>query len=514
MSAPRNLNAAANEKRRKRELKKCLKSTYYLAKNYLDYDLLEEWHEVRCNFFDSHRDDRYMLWLAPRGHFKTTLVEAEVIRDILTDPNKTHLLTHASAEEVQKNVHAIAHHFTHNKKLRWLMPEIMPKFADDNFFKVTPSPHFTVKREKYDKQPTVRGAQAGKEITGSHINGVIWLDDIVGEKTLKDSTGMADLRHWYENTILNVLMKGGRIRARGTRWHLDDIWNDFLHKPGWICMTDAALVDEDGNPDWKGTPPVKGLADDVMDKLANMTHRNFAMQMMNNPLTEEMRAWNMEDETFCELADVPSGVNMVLSDPAPKGVGAVDKEAQKRRGGEGDYWGIAVVRFVVKKNRLYRYVLETVRCRTWTWEEGINACLDMCEKWGTRWLCVEEGSQTKGMHQKVVKEESRKRGLPSIKFIEMKSFSKGKNWRHAQLASLNTAGDLIFVTDVHDEGTHKLLMQECRDHPQSRFDDLMDSVSLCTDPAVIERAPKAEKFVSRMKSKASKAWKKRTRYVY
>jgi hypothetical protein len=510
------LNAAAEERRRKRELKKCLKDTYYLAKNYLGYDLLTEWHQARCKIFDEKRDARYLLWLAPRGHYKTTLVEAEVIRDILEDENKVHLLTHASAEEVSKNVEGIARHFTHNKKLRWLRPDIMPPLHDTTFFTKTPSPSFTVKRSTFNKQPTVRGAQAGKEITGSHINGTIWLDDIVGEKTIKDSTGMNDLRHWYKNTIMNVLMHeaGGRVRARGTRWHLQDIWADFLESPSWICMTDACLVDEAGAPDWNGKSVLFPQAI-IEEKLEQMGHVDFAMQMMNDPLTEEMKAWSEKDELEIDIDDVPDdGMTIVLSDPAPKGTGAVDKTMEKMRGGEGDYWAITVVRIVKKKNMLVRYRLDAVRGRKWVWDEGIDACLDMCEKWGTNRLLIEEGGQTRGMYSLRVKERARKRGI-SIRFIVMKSFSKGKAWRHAQLSGLNREGELVFVRGVIDEGTSRLERNECRNFPQTRFDDLMDSLSLVCDPAVIEIAPKAKKFLPRLMGKKKKDKSKgRTRYVY
>ncbi len=510
-----NLNAAAEERHRKQELKKCLKSSYYLAKEYLSYDLLTDWHKVRMDYFDANRGKRYMLWLAPRGHYKTTEVVAEVIRDILYDPTKSHLLTHASAEEVMKNVEEIAWHFTHNKKLRWLMPDIMPVFADDNFFKVTPSPHFKIKCDKFIKQPTVRGAQAGKEITGSHINGTIWLDDIVGEKTIASSTGMADIRKWYRSTINNVLQRdqGGKVRGRGTRWHLDDFWNDCLNSKNWICMVDACLVDENGAPDWKGESVLFPM-DELMEKLEEVGHVEFAMQMMNQPLTEEMRAWRTEDENTCVFEDVPEGVNIVLSDPAPKGAGAVDKEMQKKRGGEGDYWAITVVRFVKRGKRLERYRLESCQSRTWTWDEGVDKCLDFCEKWGTKYILIEEGSQNRGMHESKVNELARKRGLPKMKFIKTKSFTKGKTWRHAQLAGLNSTEELIFVTDLDDEGTQKLLMDQCRDFPQTRFDDLMDSLSFCTDPAVLEIAPKAEKFLAKLTRKKKPAWKRRSRYVY
>lgn len=511
------MNAAADERRRKRELKKCLKSTYYLAKNYLGYDLLTDWHEARTTIFDQNRDKRYVLWLAPRGHYKTTLVEAEVIRDILEDENKVHLLTHASGEEVTKNVEAIAQHFTHNDKLRWLRPEIMPPKYAENFFTKTPSPTFTVRRSKFNKQPTVRGAQAGKEITGSHIDGTIWLDDIVGEKTLRDSTGMNDLRHWYKNTIMNVLMHeaGGKIRGRGTRWHLVDIWDDFLRSPDWLCLVDACLVDEDGNPDWQGKSVL--FPQEIMEeKMRQMGHVEFAMQMMNDPLTEEMKAWREGDEIEIPIDDVPDeGVTIILSDPAPKGTGAVDKTMEKMRGGEGDYWAITAVRFVKRKNILVRYRLDAIRSRSWTWDEGINACIDMCEKWGTNRLCIEEGGQTKGMYSLRVQEHARKRGH-TIRFIQMKSFSKGKAWRHAQLAGLNSTGELVFVKGVIDEGTSKLEREECRNFPQVRYDDLMDSLSLCCDPAVIDVAPKASKFIPKIinRLKPKQQPKRKTRYVY
>ena len=96
----------------------------------------------------------------------------------------------------------------------------------------------------------------------------------------------------------------------------------------------------------------------------------------------------------------------------------------------------------------------------------------------------------------------------------MKSFSKGKAWRHAQLAGLNSSEELIYVTDLVDEGTQKLEMEQNRDYPQCRYDDLMDATSLCTDPAVIAVAPKANKFLPFGPRGRKAPPKKRTRYVY
>jgi hypothetical protein len=229
-----------------------------------------------------------------------------------------------------------------------------------------------------------------------------------------------------------------------------------------------------------------------------------------------MKAWRDEEELECSFEEVPEGVTMVLSDPAPKGTGAVDKTKQRERGGVGDYWAISVVRFVVKKHRLIRYRLFARQSNKWTFDEGIDAVLDEMENFGTRIVCIEEGSQTKGMYQQRIEQLARKRGFPRPKFINMASFSKGKDWRHAQLAGLNSSEELVFVNDLIDEGTEEIERSQCRDHPQTRFDDLMDALSLCTDPAVVEEAPKAEKFIPKILNQVRKktGWKRKTRYVY
>jgi hypothetical protein len=119
------------------------------------------------------------------------------------------------------------------------------------------------------------------------------------------------------------------------------------------------------------------------------------------------------------------------------------------------------------------------------------------------------------MYEQRANDLARRRGIPKPKFIQMKSFNKGKAWRHARLAGLNSSEELIFVTDLMDEGTADLERMQCRNFPQVRFDDLMDSLSLATDPEVVAKAPKAAKFVPKILNRGKKPkWKRKTRYVY
>src|SRR5882762_5979366 len=109
---------------------------YWLAKDILGMDALNERvHRPICETFVQKKPGK-PLWeqseikerliLAPRGHFKTSLDEADIIQWILLDPNIRILVQSGKSEVAESMVRNIKQHFQTNDKLRALFPTHCP----------------------------------------------------------------------------------------------------------------------------------------------------------------------------------------------------------------------------------------------------------------------------------------------------------------------------------------------------------------------------------------------------
>ena len=108
-------------------MRRAQRDLYWLAREVLHYDkLTESFHRPVCEWWTGHDDEPFLLFMAGRLHYKTTLQIADAVRMILKDPNTTQLYVHAVEDEAQKVVEEVGMHFLKNDDLRRLRPEIMP----------------------------------------------------------------------------------------------------------------------------------------------------------------------------------------------------------------------------------------------------------------------------------------------------------------------------------------------------------------------------------------------------
>jgi hypothetical protein len=490
------------ERERTKRLRFYQANLYALCTEVLGYDkLTEAFHRPMLDDIDAQRREgvKRSMELWPRGHYKTTVRIGQMVQDLLIDPDGTALVSHAVEDEVHKIVEEAGQHFQKNKELRALRPECMPSSLDRRFLK---SLEFTIKRSRYNRQPSVLGKSSNSEITGAHVD-VVYLDDIVGRNTIDDS-GLPKVKSWFRSTILPVLNPGGAIWVTGTRWDIEDPYGMWLKQKRWRCRVRAAL-ETNGEPDYKGEPVLFGTRE-LQHRQTDMGPSDFAHQMMNDPSPAGEKPWDPSKcehyMTLREAASQPGeGASLVvLSDPAPARVGSLaGKKETERADGTKDDWATCVIKIRTRGQRQEFILIDGTFSKDWDHATGLDECARLMNKYSTSKVGIEAIGGLAAHYEDGMQRAARKAGTPGFLWIKFKSINiaNAKNVRFATLASIAREQRFYICETCPREFVDRFLEQARnwrevgRGRNANRFDDVADVVSRCTDPAVQEFAPQA-----------------------
>ena len=488
---------------RRRELQRCQDDLYFLCSEVLDYKwnaakqqgMTEAFHGPLCARMDRLREHPRILTLAPRKHLKTTVFTIGLaVQEILRDPNVTILIPHAVEEEAIKIVAEITDHFKSNKRLRKLIPEIMPATNGKWWYG---SGKMNVRREKYSRQATVMACGAGSEIGGAHCD-LILPDDIIGRRTIENSE-MPKIKSWWQNTIIHVLNNEGRIRAVGTRWHPDDIWQDFLDSGHWETLVVAASEIDKERDDTLQNPvhfgPEKGGFEKAIKRLERNREESkgdFAAQMMNDPSPASEKPWDKETcEHFVDKKYIEgSGTCYLVLDPAPAKIGSLDPSgARARADGTKDFWAMSMTKNRRHGDRKEAIWVDADQSRDWDLDEGFRRGCQMQKKWGCRRVAIEAVGVNRSIYENRYRDIAREEGV-KVQFIELETTYKGKQQRFGALCA-KARGDEFLIGATVPEPMRQIFLDQAREWRSLesgrnglKHDDMADAVSYCCDPAL------------------------------
>lgn len=233
------------------------------------------------------------LYLAPRGHAKTTLFIHRAGRRIGTTQGMWRLgiltAVDADAESRSRAIRALIEH---------------PRFAE-----VFPWAQAGVEGRRWrDGAWTVRGVDLGKDATctamslgsvraGPRLDELL-ADDPVGLQENASAAGRAKVLETYFGVVDPMIVPGGIRLFAGTRWHEDDIYA-YLIRAGWPYLLRRAI--EDGVALW---PERFDLAE-LAVRRADMGTPLFNLQFQNDP--EGMGGNIFRREWFRYVDEVPEG---------------------------------------------------------------------------------------------------------------------------------------------------------------------------------------------------------------
>jgi hypothetical protein len=476
-------------------LHRAQRDLFWLATEILDYTLMtEEFHKPICDWIVAHQGDTFNHFSAARGHYKTTIQSADLIRHVLRDPQKTHLALHAVDDEVQKLVQEVGNHFMKNNKLRKLLPDIMPAKQARRWLK---SNNFTVKRGRFDRQPTLLGKSTGAEITGAHVTGSIRPDDIVGRNTIADSQ-LPNVKAWWRNTVMPVREPGCIVVASDTRWDIDDLAGQWNADPDWNNLTRAAR-ETDGKPDYKGKSVL--LAEkELRLRERQMGPSDWAMQMMNDPSPSGEKPWDRDQcEHFVSKEEVRGpGVFFVLSDPAPAKVGSYDGIGEKKRkDGTKDDWATCVVKVRTRGERQEIILIDGAASKEWDTDEGLDTICSFVQRYPGSRVYIEAYGGLAGDYEHQMRNAARRNGIRYRPVTFKGAYqAKAKNLRFARLADRARQDEFLICKSCPVDFLDRFLEQARNWRPLEgsrnslKYDDCADVVSMATMKAIEEYSPR------------------------
>jgi phage terminase large subunit-like protein len=191
-------------------------------------------HLDMCNFRQKLLSDgiRGAMFI-PRGHYKSTVVtEGGAAWEIIRNPDIRIRITNHISDKAHDFMHSVKAIYDSNSFFAWLYPEFIPP---KNASRWNETELVVPARTKYFREATVEAGGVGGASEGHHYDLHI-IDDIIGLGDLnamyQSGTSMEQARKWFwgsEKTLL-VSMKKSRVIVVGTRYAVDDVYDDIISK--------------------------------------------------------------------------------------------------------------------------------------------------------------------------------------------------------------------------------------------------------------------------------------------
>jgi hypothetical protein len=183
---------------------------------------------------------RNLVIALPRGFGKTNhLAIAYPLWEIARNHNIRILLVSSTGELSRKSLASVMDHIERNPRYKaWA------KVLDGNRAGVVPRKRARQKRDEHWSAESIiieRDEIALRDATiqavglfGSILSrraDIIILDDVVTQENAATEDQRTKVKEWFRNTLLPVLVPGGRVICLGNTWHMDDLMHELLKDP-------------------------------------------------------------------------------------------------------------------------------------------------------------------------------------------------------------------------------------------------------------------------------------------
>lgn len=312
------------------------------------------------------------------------------------------------------------------------------------------------------KEPSLFVSAVDNNRTGMHPD-IIIMDDLVSETTVTTPEQRNKTKTHYRFS-LSLLERNGLQVVIGTRYHMDDLYDELLQNTGFNCIVRPAIL-PNGKCYFPTKYPKEVLEELKRDQGADIFNSQYMLDPTNSDdavfrigninyyLDEEMA---LERDTGAYRGEVQFQQVFVLTDLAIT------------QGKRSDYTVIMILGITWDKKI---YVIDYIRDKLTPSDilKSIFEMYDKARKYGyVRGVGVETVAFQKVMMY-LIKDEAKRRGI-SIPLIELKA-NKDKTLRINGLVPLVDSGD-IYMSPRHVE-----LKNEMREFPFGKHDDLVDTLA-------------------------------------
>ena len=337
--------------------------------------LYEPLHHGWCDWAQDDTLARKLL-LAPRGHFKSTVVSyCKVCHAIIRNPNIRILLLSALEKNAILFGQQIKRAFQHNDRMRWIFPE----FCVDPERQFGPKEEFiSPARTSFIKAaPTFTSSYIDAALASQHYDLII-LDDPIEAKHVATDEQAVKARSSYNKVVplLDPATPGNltSLMITGTRWSYFDLYSGLVtEEQGGVAKSSLfnAIVrscfEKDGKPDFENGDPIfptrfsRSVLMDILEEFRSDDTKGemfFWNQYMNLCRPPDSAPFFIEWFVEVDSASLPPlFAKMILIDTALK------DDTVNKKGLRGDYTVILVVGWD-REGRLY--VIDGMRSNSMT----------------------------------------------------------------------------------------------------------------------------------------------------
>lgn len=428
---------------------------FFLTHGVLGYDKLSvNLHGSLCAWMERHRHIQFRLMLMPRGHYKSTVNNADSIQTVLPDDtgnaiypynlgtNARLCISHDTATMAQKFLRIITQHFCTNPLLMALFPECVP---DPKRHRVNIK-ELELPRTAIWQESTFDTMGVGDKGQGNHHD-KLKLDDIYGEAARDSKAERETHIQWFDNIQSFLLTPStGCIDIIGTRYAFDDVYGHAIktYESELLKYIRSFFErDSEGNkvPIFPGEFPANKV------KILQKNKKVWNAQYMNNPSEgaakfqpEWKRFYNKigrDIQIFTSKTFLNDGGSeeisyeeldrLILVDPALEGLSGI------------------VVTGTDRKKRVY--ILEAIK-KSLPPEQLRDVIFSLVSKYNPRLVAIEDVLFS-ALFEPWFRTEMAVRGI-RFKVEPVKTGQKEKPVRVAGLANYFEAGQIFFHPDQEE----------------------------------------------------------------
>lgn len=463
----------------------CRWDLFYLAKDILHYDLMEEdVHGDLCKYAESlysvhppeweapkevegeglqdqfNNGNTNLLLLMPRGTFKSSVVTvAYSLQVILHDPNIRLLIDSETFSKSKAFLAEIKGHLEGNEEYREIFKAIHGMYPNEGRkadLLWTDSQLNLACRNRPRKEPTFSCAGIDVTKNGMHYDLIIF-DDLHSENNVTNKDQIDKVKdHW--RLSYSLLDPGKPMIVIGTRWHFDDLYQLILddHRSEFNILIRRAIIEDKGKPPRAFFP--QRLPLEELEKIKQKQGTaHFSKQYMNEPVDDESATFKRRDMQRVDwelVKDRP--VNWVLSiDPSYMGQ-------------YSDYAALVVAGMDYNKDLYVRHITRAKM----TYKDIIDKTFEIYLKYRPQRILIETiGAQKSIMFE--MNNEMRRRGT-WLPITEIKTQPKSKEERIRGLAPFYEFHHIFHIKGCPqlDELEYELLR-----FPAGKHDDVIDALA-------------------------------------
>ena len=411
--------------------------------------------EMLDELFALHRGkDRRLLFVAPRGHAKSTIVSLiYTLWTICYQVTKFIVLVSDTEDQAKLHLDAVKGELETNERLRYCFGIDAGSYWAELAFETATGVRVLCR----GTNQKVRGLKFREERPG-----LIVVDDPENDELIETEERRRKLKRWFYGALLPCLAPEGRAVVVGNILHEDSLLRELLDAPSWKRFKWAAI--ENGKALWPEVYSLEKLKS-IEDDYRRIGQEDLYWREYHN----QLQAGGSWIEGFQYVKDLPEQDYRVFMtcDPAYS-------ETET-----GTDFTAFVITAVGENNKMYVIHAEKGRYKE---SQKIKTFMDLYSKWRPVAVGVQKQDWERSLKQPL-QDEMRRSGI-SFQVTSLATYSKvikglsSKKHRIERLGPKYKSGEI-----VHWESCIGLkdLEGELKDFPRAKHDDLSDALAAQLD---------------------------------